>query len=67
MYWRNMRKNVWVALASVAALGVAAAAVAVMRKGKRPTPDLVLDECLRAADELETRVRSMIGDVAKAA
>jgi hypothetical protein len=62
----EMKNNaVWTILA-VAAFGVAAAAVAVARKGKTPTPERVLDECLRAADELESRVRSAVSDLATA-
>ena len=54
---------VWTLLA-LAAFGVAAATVVVVRKGKTPTPENVLDECLRAADELESRVRSTVAELA---
>lgn len=60
----DMKNNAVFAVLAVAAVGVAAAAVAVMRKGKAPTPDRVLDECLRAADELESRVRSSVSELA---
>jgi hypothetical protein len=60
----DMKNNaVWTVLA-VAAFGVAAAAVVVMKKGKTPTPDRVLDEALRAADVLEHRVRSSMAEFA---
>jgi hypothetical protein len=60
----DMKNNaVWTVLA-VAAFGVAAAAVMVMKKGKTPTPDRILDECLRAADELESRMRSTAAEFA---
>jgi hypothetical protein len=60
----DMKNNAVFAVLAFAAFGVAAAAVVVMKKGKAPTPDRVLDECLRAADELEMRVRSSVSEFA---
>lgn len=57
---------VWPLLATALAAGVAGAALAVMRRGKTPTPERVIDECLRAADELESRVRALVSDLAAA-
>jgi len=56
----DMKRNTFLVSATVLALGVAAAAMAVARRDKKPTPERVLNECLRAAEQLETRVRTAV-------
>lgn len=62
VYMEMNRKAVWVS-ATLFAVGVTAAAVAVVRRGKRPTPERVLNTCLRAVDELESRIRSQVKEM----
>jgi bacteriorhodopsin len=51
----------WVAVATAA--GVAAATISVIRRGKRPTPERVIEQCLSAVEELEARIRTAASDL----